>query len=118
MIRTMDGPTDLWRSRKQFALQTATNSFMTFLLCLTSRIPQRFHLSRSTGLIAMSEMIPGMVNHLPVFGSSDVVPFRLTPNMQHFIGPIYMEGLLTAGIASIARSLTEPEVISSHLKPG
>ena len=59
MIRTMDGPSELWRMRKQFALQLASASFMTYVLCLTSRIPSRFHLSRTTGQMAMSELLPG-----------------------------------------------------------
>lgn len=59
MIRIMDGPSELWRMRKQFALQLAATSFMTYVLCLTSRIPSRFHLSRSTGQLAMSELMPG-----------------------------------------------------------
>jgi transformation/transcription domain-associated protein len=59
MIRTMEGPSELWRMRKQFALQIASTSFMTYVFCLTSRIPSRFHLSRATGQIAMSELLPG-----------------------------------------------------------
>lgn len=46
----------------------------------------------------------------PAIHSSDPVPFRLTPNMQHFIGPIFTEGILATGIMSIARSLTQPDV--------
>ena len=30
--------------------------------------------------------------------------------MQHLLGPIFTEGLLSSGIMAIARSLTEPEV--------
>lgn len=41
---------------------------------------------------------------------NEATPFRLTPNMQHFLNPIGIEGLLTSGIMAIARSLTEPEV--------
>jgi transformation/transcription domain-associated protein len=61
MTNTMATPADLWRMRKQFALQVAATSFMTFVFCLTSRAPSRFHLSRSTGLMTMSEMLPGML---------------------------------------------------------
>ncbi|PCH41022.1 hypothetical protein WOLCODRAFT_151061 [Wolfiporia cocos MD-104 SS10] len=109
MVRTMDGPCDLWRMRKQFALQLAATSFMTYILCLSSRIPSRFHLSRSTGQIAMSELLPGITTQPPIFHSGDHVPFRLTPNMQHFLGPIFIEGILAAGIMAIGRCLTEPE---------
>lgn len=61
MIRTMDGPVELWRMRKQFALQVASSAFMTYVLCLSSRVPARFHLSRATGQIAMSELLPGQI---------------------------------------------------------
>lgn len=54
---------------------------------------------------------PGVSNQVPVFATSDVVPFRFTPNMQNFLGPIFTEGILTSGILAIARCLTEPEVI-------
>jgi len=55
----MEGPDELWRMRKQFALQVASSSFMTYLFCLSSRHPSRFQISRSTGLIAMTELLPG-----------------------------------------------------------
>jgi transformation/transcription domain-associated protein len=58
----------------------------------------------------MTELIPSLSSQMPIFATSDVVPFRLTPNMQTFLGPICTEGILTSGILAIARSLTEPEV--------
>ncbi|KAJ7781199.1 hypothetical protein B0H16DRAFT_1671541 [Mycena metata] len=109
MIRTMEGPSELWRMRKQFALQVAACSFMTYTLCLTHRTPVRYLLSRTTGQMTMTELVPGMSQQLPIFATNDVVPFRLTPNFQNFLGPIFTEGLLTSGIMAIARSLTEPE---------
>lgn len=66
-MRTMDGPCELWRMRKQLALQLAATSFMTYVLCLTSRLPSRFHLSRSTGQIVMSELLPGN-DYILIFG--------------------------------------------------
>jgi transformation/transcription domain-associated protein len=59
MMRTMDGSSDLWRMRKQFASQVASLSFMTYVLCLSSRNPGRFYISRATGLVAMTELLPG-----------------------------------------------------------
>ncbi|KAL6299677.1 atypical/PIKK/TRRAP protein kinase [Sparassis latifolia] len=109
MIRTMDGPGELWRMRKQFTLQLCATSFMTYVLCLTSRTPTRFHLSRTTGQMAMSELLPGITSHGPFFASGETVPFRYTPNMQHFIKPILGDGVLASGIMAIGRCLTEPE---------
>jgi len=126
----MDDPSELWKIRKQFALQLAACSFMTYVFCLSSRHPTRFHISRTTGQIAMTELLPGasesrqlrvesvpkkgcepgVSNQAPVFATSDVVPFRFTPNMQTFIKPIFTDGVLASGIMAIARSLTEPEV--------
>ncbi len=57
-MRAMENPTELWRMRKEFALQLAATSFMTYLICLGSRLPSRFHWSRATGQIAMSEILP------------------------------------------------------------
>lgn len=115
MIRTLNGPSELWRMRKQFTTQLAATSFMTYILCLTSRLPSRFHLSRATGQIAMSELLPGVANQAPVFASNDIVPFRFTPNMQKFVGPVFQEGVLVTGIMAIGRCLTEPEVYFLNL---
>jgi transformation/transcription domain-associated protein len=96
--------------RKQFATQLAATCFMTYILCLTSRLPSRFHLSRTTGQIAMSELLPSTSSQAPVFASSDVVPFRLTPSLQRFIGSVFQEGILVPSLMAIGRGLTEPEV--------
>jgi transformation/transcription domain-associated protein len=58
----------------------------------------------------MSELLPGVASQAPVFASNDAVPFRFTPNMQRFIGPLFTEGVFTSGIMVIARCLTEPDV--------
>ena len=58
MARTMSGPDEVWRMRKQFALQIASSSFMTYTFCLSSRQPSRFQISRKTGFIAMTELLP------------------------------------------------------------
>jgi transformation/transcription domain-associated protein len=108
-IRSMVGPEELWRMRKQFSLQVASSCFMTFVFALSSRHPSRFQISRTTGLIAMTELIPGVSGQVPIYATPDIVPFRLTPNMQTFMGPIFIEGVLTSGMMAIGRSLTEPE---------
>ncbi|KAJ3865184.1 hypothetical protein EV359DRAFT_39363 [Lentinula novae-zelandiae] len=109
MIRTMDGPSSLWRMRKQFALQHAANCFMTFVFFMSSRGPARFHVSRSTGLTVMTELLSGLAAQQPIFSSSDVVPFRFTPSLQTFLGPIVTEGIFAPSLMAIGRSLTETE---------
>ena len=41
---------------------------------------------------------------------TEAVPFRLTPNLQHFITPVGLEGIFSASLMAIARSLADPEV--------
>jgi len=109
MARTMAGPMELWLMRKQFTLQVAAVSFMSYLISGGNRVPSRLHISRSSGLIYSSELLPALSHQGPVLQSSEAVPFRFTPNMQHFVTPNGMEGLMTSGIMSIGRCLTEPE---------
>ena len=124
MIKTMETPESLWLMRKQFAMQTATVMFLTYVCCLSNRTPSRFHFSRKTGLMYMTEILPGELAHAlqtvsnlqpafapgqPVIASNESVPFRLTPNMQHFITRSGVEGVVSAASTAIARSLTMPE---------
>lgn len=123
MIKTMANPASLWLMRKQFAQQTASSMFLTYVACLSNRTPSRFHISRKTGLMYMSEVLPGEFQSKlrssaddeafapgqPLLISTEAVPFRLTPNMQHFITRVGVEGLLTSATTAIARSLVMPE---------
>ncbi|TFK23272.1 atypical/PIKK/TRRAP protein kinase [Coprinopsis marcescibilis] len=109
MTRTMEGPVELWRMRKQFTLQISTCSFMTYVFSISSRNPSRYQISQSTGLIAMTDLLPGISSQLPIFATTDTVPFRFTPNMQQFVGSIFMDGILAPSIMAIGQALTEPE---------
>lgn len=75
MVRTMDSPSDLWRMRKQFASQTATNAFVTFVFCMTSRAPMRYQLSRTTGQMFMSDLVPGKLTLIALFADSHAHSF-------------------------------------------
>ncbi|KDN49215.1 hypothetical protein K437DRAFT_79486 [Tilletiaria anomala UBC 951] len=109
MIRSMKSPSDLWLMRKHFTLQMASAMFLTYVLFVSSRLPSRIHISRASGAVVMSDLVPTLNPSAPQFKSPDATPFRLTPNIQHFIGPIGIEGLLTASLVAIGRTLSEPE---------
>ncbi|KAN0059794.1 transcription-associated protein 1 [Thecaphora frezii] len=109
MLRSMPTPSDLWLMRKQFTLQTASTMFLTYCLFISARLPNRIHISRSSGQVAMSDVVPTLNPQAPQFKSTDPTPFRLSPNIQHFIGPIGIEGILTSSLMALGRCLTEPE---------
>ncbi|KZV89321.1 hypothetical protein EXIGLDRAFT_695695 [Exidia glandulosa HHB12029] len=98
MLKSMKTPMDLWLIRKQFASQLAAHSFINYAV------------SRKSGLVMMSDMIPGFIQNKPLLAHpAEHVPWRMTPSMQHFIGRVAFEGVFTTGIVAFARVLTEPE---------
>lgn len=108
MTRSMTSPEDLWLMRKQFTLQTAATMFITYVFFISARTPGRIHISRSSGSVVMSDLLPSFNPQMPQYKSPDATPFRLSPNMQHFIGPIGVEGILTSSLMAIGRCLSEP----------
>ncbi|CCF50080.1 hypothetical protein NDA11_006772 [Ustilago hordei] len=109
LTRSMPSASDLYMLRKQFTLQTAASSFVTYCLFVSNRLPNRIHISRSSGQVAMSDVVPTFNPTAPQFKSTDPTPFRLSPNLQNFIGPVGIEGVLTSALMALGRTLTEPE---------
>lgn len=54
----MLGPMELWLMRKQFTLQVAAISFMSYILMMGGRHPQKIAMSKSTGMIYSAELTP------------------------------------------------------------
>jgi transformation/transcription domain-associated protein len=100
---------DFFLFRKQFSYQLAALTFMTYTMHMSARFPHKLSISRSTGNVWGSELIPAMVSGRPIFHNPEPVPFRLTPNLQTLMGPLATEGLFSAALMAIARCLTEPE---------
>jgi transformation/transcription domain-associated protein len=50
----------------------------------------------------------------PMFSSLELVPFRLTPNIQELIGPIGSEGIFSMHMMIIAQCLSDPEYEIDH----
>ncbi|KAI8618395.1 hypothetical protein BC830DRAFT_946632 [Chytriomyces sp. MP71] len=109
MLKHMKSYTDLWNMRKQFTNQMAAVTYMTYLFSISHRLPSKFNISMATGNVWASDLLPSISSANFLFQSTDSVPFRLTPNIQHFITPIGLEGVFTTGVMSISRALTEPE---------
>jgi len=83
---------------------------MTYVMSMSSRYPHKINISRNTGNIWGTELLPAMASGSPVFLNNEAVPFRFTPNIQLLMGPIAIEGIFSCAIMAIARCLTEPEV--------
>ncbi|KAF2153530.1 hypothetical protein K461DRAFT_321169 [Myriangium duriaei CBS 260.36] len=97
----------LWLFRRQFSHQLASLTFLTFTMFITLRYPSKTNISRATGQIWGSELVPAMAAQHPKFHNPEPVPFRLTPNLQTLMGPIHTEGIFVCALMAIARCLTE-----------
>ncbi|KAL9103081.1 MAG: hypothetical protein Q9163_001848 [Psora crenata] len=98
---------DFFLFRKQFSYQLASLTFLTYIMHMSARWPNKLNISRATGNVWGSELIPALVSQRPVFGTTEFVPFRLTPNLQTLMGPLATEGLFSAALMAVAGCLTE-----------
>jgi transformation/transcription domain-associated protein len=106
--KTYPNYADFWLFRRQFSYQYAAICFMTYVMHMGNRYPNKISISRATGDIWGSELIPTVNPAKAFFYNPEQVPFRLTPNIQTLMGPIATEGVFASTLMSIARCLTEP----------
>ncbi|QSS58129.1 hypothetical protein I7I51_07552 [Histoplasma capsulatum] len=99
---------DFWLFRRQFSYQYAAVAFMTYTMHMTNRYPNKISISRATGDVWGSELIPNIHTAKPLFFNPEHVPFRFTPNIQTLMGPLATEGIFACAVMAIARCLTEP----------
>jgi transformation/transcription domain-associated protein len=105
---------EFWLFRRQFSYQLAALTFITYIMYMHNRYPQKINISRSTGKVWGSEMMSYMSANKPFFHNPEPVPFRLTPNLQTLMGPLATEGIFACSLMAIARCLTEPEHELEH----
>ncbi|KAH6689603.1 transcription-associated protein [Plectosphaerella plurivora] len=105
---------EFWRFRRQFSYQMASLTFMTYILYMHNRYPQKINIARGSGNIWGSELMSYMSATKPFFHNPEPVPFRLTPNLQTLMGPLAMEGIFSCSLMAIARCLIEPEQELDH----
>ncbi|KAI5365365.1 putative transcription-associated protein [Septoria linicola] len=102
-----------WLFRRQFSYQLAALTYITFTMFMTIRYPTKLHISRGSGNIWGSELLPFMLSQRPTLHQPEPVPFRLTPNLQVLMGPIHTEGIFTCALMAIARCLTSDATTGS-----
>merc|ERR1712000_255475 len=105
---------DFWLFRRQFSYQMAALTFMTYILYMHNRYPQKINIARGSGNVWGLELMSYMSSNKPFFHNPEAVPFRLTPNLQTLMGPLATEGIFASSIMAIARCLTEPEHELEH----
>ena len=106
--QTYPSYSDFWLFRRQFSYQLAALTFMTYIMHMNGRYPHKMSISRATGCVWGSELIPAMSSAHAIFHNPEPVQCRLTPNLQTLMGPLATEGVFAPAVMAIARCLTEP----------
>jgi transformation/transcription domain-associated protein len=103
----MNSLEDVWRLRQQFSVQYAMHSFFSYVMFLNSKHPTKWCLSCHSGRVYVAEVTPSYTPQTLQLESSEPVPFRLTPNFQHFMTPQGIQGLFVPTLMYVGRALAE-----------
>ncbi|GLT44576.1 hypothetical protein SLA2020_184620 [Shorea laevis] len=113
MYKTLLSGNHMWAFKKQFAIQLALSSFMSFMLRIGGRSPNKILFAKNTGKIFQTDFHPAYdANGVIEFG--EPVPFRLTRNMQAFFSHFGVEGLIVSAMCAAAQAVVSPKQ-SQHL---
>ncbi|OMO84636.1 hypothetical protein COLO4_21911 [Corchorus olitorius] len=113
MYKTLPSGNHMWAFKKQFAIQLALSSFMSFMLQIGGRSPNKILFAKNTGKIFQTDFHPAYdANGMIEF--SEPVPFRLTRNMQAFFSHFGVEGLIVSAMCAAAQAVVSPKQ-SQHL---
>ncbi|KAG6647142.1 hypothetical protein I3843_07G057100 [Carya illinoinensis] len=113
MYKTLLSGNHMWAFKKQFAIQLALSSFMSFMLQIGGRSPNKILFAKNTGKIFQNDFHPAYdANGMIEF--NEPVPFRLTRNMQAFFSHFGVEGLIVSAMCAAAQAVVSPKQ-SQHL---
>lgn len=113
MYKTLLSGNHMWAFKKQFAIQLALSSFMSYMLQIGGRSPNKILFAKNTGKIFQTDFHPAYdANGMIEF--SEPVPFRLTRNMQAFFSHFGVEGLIVSAMSAAAQAVVSPKQ-SKHL---
>lgn len=113
MYKTLPSCNHLWTFKKQFAVQLALSGFMSYMLQIGGRSPNKILFAKNTGKVFQNDFHPGYDGN-GVVEFSEPVPFRLTRNLQTFFTPFIVEGLFVSSMCAAAQSVVAPK--SQHMR--
>ncbi|XP_020600148.1 LOW QUALITY PROTEIN: transformation/transcription domain-associated protein-like [Phalaenopsis equestris] len=113
MYKTIPNGNHLWTFKKQFAVQLALSCFMSYMLQIGGRSPNKTLFAKNTGKIFQTDFHPAYDSN-GMIEFNEPVPFRLTRNMQSFFSNFGVEGLIVSAMCSAAQSISSPKQ-SQHI---
>ncbi|XP_051127175.1 transcription-associated protein 1-like isoform X2 [Andrographis paniculata] len=108
MYKTLLNGNHTWAFKKQFAIQLALSNFMSYMLQIGGRSPNKILFAKNTGKIFQTDFHPaydpnGMIEF------NEPVPFRLTRNLQSFFSHFGVEGLIVSAMCAAAQAVISPK---------
>ncbi|KAG6397579.1 hypothetical protein SASPL_143748 [Salvia splendens] len=113
MYKTLLNGNHTWAFKKQFAVQLALSSFMSYMLQIGGRSPNKILFAKNTGKIFQTDFHPAYDAH-GMIEFNEPVPFRLTRNLQAFFSHFGVEGLIVSAMCAAAQAVVSPKQ-SQHL---
>ncbi|KAI0530691.1 hypothetical protein KFK09_000238 [Dendrobium nobile] len=113
MYKTIPNGNHLWAFKKQFAVQLALSCFMSYMLQIGGRSPNKTLFAKNTGKIFQTDFHPAYDSN-GMIEFNEPVPFRLTRNMQSFFSNFGVEGLIVSAMCSAAQAVSSPKQ-SQHI---
>uniref|UniRef100_A0A7N0UBU8 Non-specific serine/threonine protein kinase n=1 Tax=Kalanchoe fedtschenkoi TaxID=63787 RepID=A0A7N0UBU8_KALFE len=108
MYKTLLSGNHMWAFKKQFAIQLALSSFMSYMLQIGGRSPNKILFAKNTGKIFQTDFHPAYdANGIIEF--NEPVPFRLTRNLQSFFSHFGVEGLIVSAMCAAAQAVVSPK---------
>lgn len=97
---------EFYQIRKQFSIQIGIFNVISYLLNITDRNLHKILLGKNTGDVFQFDLRPNFDSKGSFF-DKESIPFRLTPNMIHFMGIFNMEGTLLNTMSITSKALSD-----------
>ncbi|GAB4848475.1 hypothetical protein Ancab_003180 [Ancistrocladus abbreviatus] len=108
IYKTLLNGSHIWAFKKQFATQVALSCFISYMLWIGGRSPNKILFAKNTGKIFQTDFHPAYdANGMIEF--NEPVPFRLTRNLQAFFSHFGVEGLIVSAMCSAAQAVVSPK---------
>jgi transformation/transcription domain-associated protein len=103
MYKTLPTGSHLWTFKRQMCQQMALSCFISALLRIGGRAPQKIVFAKNTGRVFMLDFHPAF-DGKGATEFSEPVPFRLTRNLHAFFTPFGVKGDFVAAMAAAAQA--------------
>lgn len=94
-----------WNFRRRFTAQYAAFTFISYALAIGHRFPHKIGFSRDTVNVVAYDLLPAL-NASGQLTLTEAVPFRLTPNLQHFLTEVGIEGPFASYLCALGQALS------------